>query len=236
MSHAKTAIAAVLFDLDGTLVDTAPDFHACINRLRTNMGLPAIPYAPIRAAVSDGARAVILAAGFPGLNADNDTEAAANEAERLRLAFLGEYAAHVADTSIVFPGLDALLHDLDQRGVPWGIVTNKASTYTRPLLAALGLSTRSSATVSADEVTQTKPHPEPLFKAASLLNVAAEACIYVGDHPRDIEAGRRAGMLTVAVGWGYIHADDSAANWGADVVCDSVADFQLWLTNRLKVN
>lgn len=233
MSPAQTPIAAVLFDLDGTLVDTAPDFHACINRLRVNRGLPAMAYAPIRAAVSDGARAVIMAAGFPGL--DVETDAAANEAERLRLAFLQEYIAHVADHSVVFSGLDTLLHDLEQRGLPWGIVTNKASTYTRPLLAALGLTVRSSVTVSADEVTHTKPHPEPLFKAANQLNVAANACIYVGDHPRDIEAGRRAGMLTVAVGWGYIHADDSAANWGADVVCDSVADFQQWLTDRLKV-
>lgn len=233
MSLRTTAPAAVLFDLDGTLIDTAPDFHASVNRLRAAQGLPAIAYAPIRAAVSDGARAVIQA-GFPQLHDGSaDAESSTAEAERLRKAFLIDYEQHLADESVLFPGLAELLADLETRHIPWGIVTNKASTYTKPLLAALALTERSSATVSADEVSNTKPHPEPLLKAAALAGVTAADCIYVGDHPRDIEAGRRAGMLTVAVGWGYIHADDSAANWGADVVCDSVADFQTWLTSQL---
>lgn len=219
--------AAVFFDLDGTLVDTAPDFHASVNRLRAGRGLAPVPYPQIRAAVSDGARAVVAAADFPGL------DMAGAEAEALRQAFLTDYAAHLADDSVLFPGLEQVLEAMESRHVPWGVVTNKPSIYTTPLMTGLQLRQRSAATVCADEVSQTKPHPEPLYKAADIAGVNAADCIYVGDHPRDIEAGRRAGMLTVAVGWGYIHADDSAANWGADVVCDSVADFHAWLAPRL---
>lgn len=219
-------IAGVFFDLDGTLVDTAPDFHAGVNRLRIARGLPAMPYEPIRAVVSDGAKAVVRA-GFPDVASDSEA------AEALRLAFLADYLGHLADTSVVFAGLEASLALLEARSLPWGVVTNKSSTYTRPLMQALGLAVRSAATVSADEVMNSKPHPEPLFKAAAMAGVDAAACVYVGDHARDIEAGRRAGMLTVAVGWGYLPAPDSHTTWGADVVCDTPADFLAWLHARL---
>lgn len=221
-----SGIAGVFFDLDGTLVDTAPDFHAGINRLRLARGLPAMPYEPIRAVVSEGAKAVVRA-GFPAVAADSD------EAEALRQGFLADYIEHLADTSVVFAGLESSLQLLEARGLVWGVVTNKSSTYTRPLMQALGLASRSAATVSADEVTNSKPHPEPLFKAAAMAGVDAAACVYVGDHARDIEAGRRAGMLTVAVGWGYLPEPHSHTTWGAEVVCDTPADFLRWLQSRL---
>lgn len=214
----------IFFDLDGTLVDTAPDFHAGVNRLRQQHGQPGVPYPLIRAVVSDGARAVI-SAGFP------DADAAT--ADQLREAFLADYQTHLADLSHLFPGLDAALSDIEAAGLRWGVVTNKPSRYTNPLMQGLGLDRRSAATVSADEVSQTKPHPEPLFKAAAMAGVEAARCIYVGDHPRDIEAGRRAGMLTVAAGWGYIHDDDRIERWGADVTCPTVAAFRDWLQGIL---
>lgn len=217
--------SGIFFDLDGTLVDTAPDFHAGVNRLRRQHGQAEVPYPLIRAVVSDGARAVI-SAGFP--------EADATQGELLREAFLTDYQTHLADLSHLFPGLDAALADIEAAGLRWGVVTNKPSRYTNPLMRGLALDARSSATVSADEVTQTKPHPEPLFKAAAMAGVDAGRCIYVGDHPRDIEAGRRAGMLTVAAGWGYIHEDDRIENWQADVICPTVAAFHDWLRDILR--
>ena len=219
-------IAGVFFDLDGTLVDTAPDFHAGINRLRLANGLPTMAYEPIRAVVSEGAKAVVRT-GFPDIAPDSDT------AEQLRLAFLADYIEHLADTSVVFAGLDDSLRLLETQGIVWGVVTNKSSTYTRPLMQALGLAARSAATVSADEVVNSKPHPEPLFKAAGMAGVDASKCVYVGDHARDIEAGRRAGMLTVAVGWGYLPEANSHTTWEADVVCDTPADFLRWLQGHL---
>lgn len=215
----------IFFDLDGTLVDTAPDFHAGINRLRRQYGQTDLPYPLIRAVVSDGARAII-SASFPEANAD--------QADQLREAFLADYQMHLADRSHLFPGLDAALADIEATGLRWGVVTNKPSRYTNPLMQHLALDSRSAATVSADEVSQTKPHPEPLFKAAAMAGVTAARCIYVGDHPRDIEAGRRAGMLTIAAGWGYIHDDACLENWQADVICPTVAAFHDWLRDSLR--
>lgn len=218
--------AAVFFDLDGTLVDTAPDFHAGVNRLRSREGLEPLPYDTIRAVVSEGARAVI-ATGFPHLQTGDE------QLDALRQTFLDEYAEHLADHSRLFPGLEPVLQSLEARGVAWGVVTNKPSRYTEPLMRALDLARRSAATVCPDHVTRTKPDPEPLFKAADLAGVAPERCIYVGDHIRDIEAGRAAGMLTVAVGWGYVQSGDSPADWHADALCETVDDFAAWLAQRL---
>lgn len=214
--------AAVFFDLDGTLVDTALDFHAGVNRLRARHGLAPAAYAPIRAAVSDGARAVI-AVGLPEL-ADDPVMA-----EQLREAFLLDYGQRYAEHSQLFAGLAPALQWLEDRNLPWGVVTNKPSRFTGPLLAALQLDSRCAAVVCADQVSQTKPHPEPLFKAADLAGVAAEHCVYVGDHARDIEAGRRAGMLTIAAGWGYVHGPAEAASWQADLLHAHPDDFTAWL-------
>lgn len=218
--------ACILFDLDGTLVDTARDFHAGVNRLRRLDQLPDIDFEVIRTVVSEGARAVI-AAGFPHLSPDSEAF------EARRIAFLDHYAAHHADHAVVFPGLVEVLDMLDARDLPWGVVTNKARRFTLPLMDALGLGARAATIVCPDDVTHPKPDPEPMRLAAAQAGVAAERCIYVGDHRRDIDAGRAAGMHTVAVGWGYVQAGDSPADWQADTLCEQVDDFARWLNYRL---
>ena len=218
--------AAVFFDLDGTLVDTAPDFHAIVNRLRADLALAPIDYAVVRATVSEGASAVIRAA-FPGFSHDDA------KLIELRDAFLADYHVNLAQHSRLFDGLPSLLNQLDNLLISWGVVTNKPSRFTTPLMQSLNLAMRSSATVCADEVSQTKPHPEPMFKAADITGVNATDCVYVGDHIRDIEAGRRAGMFTIAAGWGYIHPHDNIDDWGADLICHRVEDLSQWL-NTLK--
>lgn len=209
---------AVLFDLDGTLIDTAPDFVAVLNRQLQAHGRATLPPASIRAMVSQGARAVV-ALGF-GDRFDVESD----EFEALRQEFLQTYLKHIADESRLFPGMDALLTGLEARGTPWGIVTNKNSMFTLPLLKALHLDSRCKVTICPDMVTHTKPHPEPMFKAASILGVKPEACVYVGDHRRDIDAGRNAGMTTVAVGFGYVLDGESAHDWNADHTVDTVSE------------
>lgn len=210
--------AAVLFDLDGTLIDTAPDFVAVLNRQLQAHGRATLPPEKIRAMVSQGARAVV------GLGFGDRVNMDSPEFEALRQEFLQSYLRHIADESRLFPGLDELLTGLEARGTPWGIVTNKQSLYTTPLLKALQLDARCKVAICPDMVTHTKPHPEPMFKAASILGVKAEDCIYVGDHRRDIDAGRNAGMVTVAAAWGYVLEGESAHDWQADHTVDTVAE------------
>lgn len=207
---------AVLFDLDGTLIDTAPDFIAVLNRQRLAHGREPLPPARIRAVVSQGARAVV-ALGF-GDRVDVDSE----EFEALRQEFLQSYLRHLADESRLFPGMDTVLEALERRGVPWGIVTNKHSMFTTPLLRALGLEHRCGVAVCPDMVNHGKPHPEPLLKASHALGVPPSRCLYVGDHRRDIEAGRNAGMTTIAAAYGYVLEGESAQDWAADHTVASV--------------
>jgi phosphoglycolate phosphatase len=214
---------AVLFDLDGTLIDTAPDFISVLNRQLQARGRPPLPAEKIRAAVSEGARAVV-ALGF-GDHCLPDSA----EFEAVRQEFLHNYLKHIADASQLFPGMDTLLHSLETRGIPWGIVTNKLSYFTVPLLEALNLSLRCKVAICPDQVTHTKPHPEPLLKAAEALHVKPEQCVCIGDHRRDIEAGRNAGMTTIAVSFGYIPEGESAHDWQADYVVDSVAELSALL-------
>lgn len=207
---------AVLFDLDGTLIDTAPDFVSVLNRQLLAHGRHPLPPARIRSVVSQGSKAVV-ALGFADLYpADSD------DFERLRQEFLDTYLRHVADESRLFPGMDELLSGLEARGTPWGIVTNKPSRYTTPLLEALGLAPRCAVAICPDMVNHSKPHPEPMLKAAAEIRVAPAACVYVGDHRRDIEAGRNAGMATVAAAWGYILEGETARDWEADHTIDTV--------------
>lgn len=220
------ACDAVLFDLDGTLIDTAPDFIAVLNRQLLAHGREPLPAARIRAVVSQGSRAVV-ALGFGDLHAIDSAEL-----EVLRQEFLSAYLRHLADESRLFPGMAELLEGLESRGTPWGIVTNKPSLYTTPLLQALGLGARCGVAICPDMVNHSKPHPEPMLKAATALGVRPEACIYVGDHRRDIEAGRNAGMLTVAAAWGYVLDGETAQDWQADYTLDTVFE----LSRLLGVN
>ena len=209
--------AAVLFDLDGTLVDTAPDFVRVLNDLRLKYGRPALAYDEIRVAVSAGARAMIQV-GFPEYALDSPEFAA------LRQEFLDNYSLGLAQESRLFSGMEDLLTALESRNIPWGIVTNKPRIYSVPLLAGLALNERCQVLVCPDDVSQTKPHPEPMYLACNTLSVSPEHTIYVGDHIRDIQAGNNAGMKTIAVGFGYIPSHENINDWQADYCVDNVAE------------
>ena len=202
---------AILFDLDGTLADTAPDLAAAVNRLREERDLAPTPYAQLRPFASAGARGLIGAAF--GLTPEDQ------EYEALRIAFLANYAAAIAVRSSLFENVPQLLDQLTQRGIAWGIVTNKASRFTDLLVPLIGLG-HAGCIVSGDTTPHAKPHPAPLLEAAHRLSIPAKACWYVGDDLRDIAAGHAAGMRTVAAAWGYCgHTEPHA--WQADVVLDA---------------
>jgi len=200
------SIDAVLFDLDGTLVDTAPDMVAALHAVLASEGQQPLDYELARSYVSHGA-AGLIGLAFPDVDDDNR--------ERLRLQFLERYARDVCVNSIVFPGLGDLVDRLDALRLPWGVVTNKPARLTQPLLAALGIGRRASCVVSGDTIPQRKPDPAPLLLACEQTGIAPERSVYVGDAARDIEAGRAAGMLTIAASYGYITADDDPDSWNA---------------------
>jgi phosphoglycolate phosphatase len=197
----------VLFDLDGTLLDTAPDMGAALNTLRRECGHEPLPDELIRPRVSHGSTG-LLDLGFP--DADDA------EIERLRARFLDLYAGALAVRTRPFDGIERVLHALESSGLPWGVVTNKPGWLTDPLLERLDLARRCGCVVSGDTVAERKPHPLPLLHAAALLGLEARACAYVGDAERDIVAGRAAGMRTVVAAYGYVSADEDIAAWGAD--------------------
>ena len=213
---------AVFFDLDGTLVDTAPDMVGALQDLQRAHGRSPVAYEIGRSNVSNGAMG-LLRIGFPDLDDDART--------RLIADYLERYAPRVSMQTIVFPGLELLLERLDAAGCPWGVVTNKPEHLTTPLMAALGLDRRSVATVSGDTLSARKPAPEPLWHACAIAGVDATRSVYIGDALRDIEAGRAAGMKTVAATYGYITDDDDPLSWGADLVAGNTADLtQIVLT------
>jgi len=212
--------AALLLDLDGTLLDTAPDMGGALNRLRAEHGREPLPAASIRPVVSHGAMRLV-ALGFP--------EATGDEFERLRLRFLDLYAANLAVGTRLFPGFATVLATLEARGLPWGIVTNKPGWLTDPLLAALDLGRRAACAVSGDTVAERKPHPLPLQHAARLLGVPAERCVYVGDAERDIQAGRAAGMTTIVAAYGYLSAEDDPLRWEPHGIVQAPGELLSWL-------
>lgn len=208
--------SVVLFDLDGTLIDTAPDFIRCLNQLREQHGLAPLPPEQIRRSVSNGARAMIRV-GF-GLEPEHP------EYTEKHTAFLDLYEAGVAVETTLFEGMEELLRSLEERDIPWGIVTNKPVRFAAPLVEALGLAQRCAAVVCPDHVAQRKPHPEALFLACTQIGAQPQTAIYVGDHERDIEAGRNAGMRTIAVRYGYIEKPETVDLWQADLIADTVSD------------
>ncbi len=214
-------VRCVLFDLDGTLVDTAPDLAFCLNALRAEQGLVPMDFAAIRPHVSHGARALVRA----GFGIDIDDEGF----EPLRARLLELYEGNLARKSRLFAGMDALLDALTERVLPWGVVTNKPGWLTRPLLDALGLSARAACIVSGDTTPHSKPHPEPLLHASRLVGLPPSACLYVGDAHRDIEAGRGAGMRTLVARFGYLDAGDDPASWEADGQIDHPLAILDWL-------
>jgi len=213
--------AAVLFDLDGTLIDSAPDLAGACNDMRVERGLAPLPYAQLRAMVGSGARGMV-GVGF-GLKPDDDGYFA------LRDEFLQRYEARMTQETRVFATVPPLLARLAEDGVVWGIVTNKAARFAAPLVEALGLGAASGALVCGDTTPHSKPHPEPLLEAARRLGRAPAACIYVGDDRRDVDAGRAAGMRTVVAAWGYLGSGDPPESWGADAIIERPADLPaLW--------
>ncbi|MGI9245111.1 MAG: HAD-IA family hydrolase [Steroidobacteraceae bacterium] len=214
---------AILFDLDGTLLDTASDMIGALNRLRVAEGFEVLRPAELREHVSHGAMRLV-SVGFP--------DAAGEHFERLRLRFLELYAANLADGTCLFPGLESVLAQLDADGLPWGIVTNKPGWLTDPLLARLDLAHRACCVVSGDTVAERKPHPLPLLHAARLSGVAAERCVYVGDAERDIVAGRAAGMQTVVAGYGYLGPQDDPRDWNPHGIVTSPTELLDWIILR----
>lgn len=201
-------LKAVIFDLDGTLVDTADEFVPAVQSLRAEHGHPAMDPERIRASVSNGARALVSL----GLNLQED----APEFESRRLRLLELYSTVLGTLATPYPGIEALLARLQECGIAWGIATNKPRVYTETLLARLDIQPPPASVVCPEDVAHRKPHPESLYRNCKELGCAPHEAIYIGDHLRDIEAGRRAGMYTIAAGYGYIEAGDDPLHWGAN--------------------
>ncbi len=212
---------AVFFDLDGTLADTAPDLAMALNKLMLEQGLDPLPYARIRSHVSQGAAAIIrLAFGC---------DLADEPFERLRCRFLDIYGENLCDYTRLFPDMESVLSEIELMGLTWGIVTNKLSWMTEPIVAALGLKHRAVCIVSGDTTIERKPHPKPLLHACKVAGVVPKQCLYVGDDPRDILAGNAAGMTTLIAGYGYIQDHSAPEDWGAHGIIDDVNDLLKWI-------
>ncbi len=200
-------IACVLFDLDGTLVDSAPDLLAAVNNVRANAGQPILGLAELRPVVSKGARAM-LAVAFPNLDTDRR--------EELVQPMLDYYAKSIAVHTRPFDGIESLLSRIERAGLRWGIITNKSETLAREIVRAMGWNERSAVLIGGDTLPTRKPDPAQLLHACAMLAITPEQCVYVGDDERDIQAARAAGMPSVAALWGYREAHENPADWQAD--------------------
>ncbi len=203
-------IRAVLFDLDGTLIDTAPDLGYALNLQRSRHGLPALADAIIRPQASHGARG-LLGVGFD-LHPDDPHFAL------MREEFLQLYSENICRHSKPFPGILDLLNALEAKNLAWGVVTNKPARFTEPLMSILDLAERASCIVSGDTCAQPKPHPAPMLVAAQQCQASPAQCLYIGDAARDIEAATAAGMPALAAAWGYIDSTDQMDTWGAHAI------------------
>ena len=217
-------VRAVLFDLDGTLADTASDLAAALNRVRADRLLPPLAVSALRPHASDGSRGMIGA----GLGVTREQP----EWEALKDAFLDYYAAALAVHTQLFAGADAALNGIEQRGLAWGVVTNKAARFTLPLLEQLGLATRANVVVCGDTTPRPKPHPEPLLHAAAQLGIEPTDCVYVGDAERDVLAARAAGMAALVASYGYIAPEIAPVSWGPDGLIDSLPGVLDWLPGK----
>jgi 2-phosphoglycolate phosphatase len=212
---------AVLFDLDGTLLDTAPDMAGALNALLRENSRAPVPYDTVRSGVSHGAARVVRS-GFP--------DAAPEAFAALQRRFLEIYSGALSGGTRLFPGMDQVLERLDSWGIKTGIVTNKAAWLTEPLLAQLGLRTRFGCVVSGDTLTERKPHPLPMLHAAKLLDVEPNECIFGGDAQRDVQAAQAAGMPALVATYGYLLPDEDPAAWGGDSYLNEPLDLLEWLS------
>ena len=225
MSTANPRVRAVLFDLDGTLVDSAPDLVGCVQDVMRERGGRPLPFKHLRQFVSRGMRGLLTAAyGADFIGSEEYPEVL----ERC----LKQYSGRLADRSRLFPGMRRVLDGLAQREIPWGVVTNKPEYLTRPLLEALDLADECAVAVGGGTTTHTKPHPEPMIFAADRLAVKPRACVMLGDDPRDIQAARSAGMTGLAAAWGYFPPDEDLGAWGAAAILQSPRDLVGWIDEQ----
>ena len=219
------ALRAILFDMDGTLLDTAPDFVAVCQAMRATHGLTPADEQRIRDVVSGGARAMVCATF--------DLDAGAEGFEALRLEFLERYQEHCAVLSKPFAGMPELLADIEAAHLKWGVATNKPVIFAEPIMQQLELADRSAVLVCPDHVQRSKPAPDMLLLACEKIGIAPQDTLFIGDDARDIEAGRAAGCKTAAVTYGYIHPEDNPRHWGADVVVDHPLELRAVLDRAL---
>jgi len=219
------ALKAVLFDMDGTLLDTAPDFVAVCQAMRAARELPPADEQSIRDVVSGGARAMVSATFGLDVGADGF--------EALRLEFLERYQQHCAVLSRPFDGMAELLADIEASRLVWGVATNKPLCFAAPIMQQLGLAERAAVLLCPDHVERSKPAPDMLLLACEQMGIAPADVLFVGDDARDIESGRAAGCKTAAVTYGYIHPEDNPRHWGADVVVDHPLELRAVLDRAL---
>ena len=209
-------VEAVLFDLDGTLIDSAPDLGAAVDKMRTARGLTSLPLEHYRPMAGAGARGMLgLAFGMAPEHPDY---------EAMKEEFFVNYESCMTERTRIFDGVVSLIDSLVAQGLPWGVVTNKSNRFTDPLTAAMPLFSTAGAIVSGNTTPHAKPHPEPLFEAARRMSVDPSRCVYVGDDERDIMAGRAAGMHTVAARYGYLGEGADVSRWGAHAEVNSVIE------------
>lgn len=209
-------IGAILFDLDGTLADTALDLGYALNELRRRHGHPPLPHATLRPYASHGTQG-LLEIGFQ-LGVHDPAFST------LREEYLAIYTDNLCKRTRLFDGMDETLETLETRGIPWGIVTNKPARFTDPLMSALGLSLRAASIISGDTCANAKPHPEPLLRASQEIGIPPESCAYVGDAQRDMEAAIRAGMLPILASYGYLGDNDHPETWSASHIIQTPRD------------
>lgn len=220
-SPSSNQLNTILFDLDGTLADTAPDLANVLNILLAEENQPPLPFEIIRPHVSNGATALIT------LGFRINTQEPRFDSLRERLLTLYSENLHLHTT--LFPGMWELLEKIEQTSMRWGVITNKPARFTEPLLVALEISKRAACIISGDSTQKRKPHPEPMLLACEKLSVQPEHCLYVGDARRDIEAGLSVGMQTLVAGFGYLDANDPAENWNAHGIIDTPLAIIDWL-------
>jgi phosphoglycolate phosphatase len=218
---AEPRIAAVLFDLDGTLADTAPDMARTVNLMREKRGLSTVPLSQVRPHVSKGARGMIGAAF--------DVSPEDERFQAMREEFLDLYMGNLCIDTRLFPGMESLLGSLEERGIAWGVVTNKFERFAFPVMEGLGLAQRAAVIVGGDTCPRPKPYPDPLLHAAKAINVDPARTLYVGDDERDVQAARAAGMPVLAAGYGYLGDGPLPEAWNADGVVGSVEEIGKWI-------
>ncbi len=213
--------ACILFDLDGTLLDTAPDLICSLNRALRNEGLQPVGDEQVRPYISYGAAAMVRQC------LDNTADPAL--LGKILEFMLDDYENNIAEHSVFFPGMENLLAVLEKHGIKWGIVTNKLERFTNPLMDELKLTCRAACIISGDTTGNSKPHPEPMLEACRRAGVTADECLYIGDSAHDIEAGKRAGMKTLAAVYGYLKPEDDPSSWHADALISHPSEILSWL-------